>query len=102
MGLEDYSHDEMTSESSLSKEPEPLPVQPAPMPHAEHGALVDHKIPQEDVVQASPQLLWSRIRREIRQPLAEFWGGESVSSASRLSTDEWNYHSSASRFERLY
>jgi hypothetical protein len=85
MGLENFSHDEMASESSSNKDPEPMPIQPTPMAHAEHGPLVDHKIPQEDVVQASPNLVWSKIRHEIRAPLAEFFGGEFDPSASDLS-----------------
>jgi aquaglyceroporin related protein, other eukaryote len=43
-------------------------------PHAEHGALIDHDVPQEDAVQAQPKLLWSRIRHYFRDPLSEFFG----------------------------
>ena len=44
-------------------------------PHAEHGPLVDHKIPIEDeVIEAHPDLAWSRIRHTLREPFAEFWG----------------------------
>lgn len=42
--------------------------------HQEHGPLVDHKIPQEDAVQAQPDLAWSRIRYTLREPLSEFFG----------------------------
>lgn len=42
--------------------------------YAEHGALVDHKIPQEDTVQAAPDLLWSRVRHYMREPFSEFFG----------------------------
>ncbi|KAL2396230.1 Aquaglyceroporin-9 [Exophiala dermatitidis] len=42
--------------------------------YAEHGPLVDHKIPQEDVVQSHPDLAWSRIRHFCREPFAEFFG----------------------------
>ena len=48
-----------------------VPNQPA---YQEHGPLVDHKIPQADAVQAEPDLLWSRIRHFLREPLAEFFG----------------------------
>lgn len=41
---------------------------------AEHGPLVDHKIPQADAVQQEPDLLWSRIRHFLREPLSEFFG----------------------------
>ncbi|KIX03909.1 uncharacterized protein Z518_07462 [Rhinocladiella mackenziei CBS 650.93] len=41
---------------------------------AEHGPLVDHKIPQSDVVQQEPDLAWSRIRHFLREPLSEFFG----------------------------
>jgi aquaglyceroporin related protein len=36
--------------------------------------LIDHKIPQDEAVQAEPDLLWSRIRHTIREPLSEFFG----------------------------
>jgi len=42
--------------------------------HAEHGPLIDHKIPQADAVQAEPDLLWSRIRKFFREPFSEFFG----------------------------
>lgn len=45
-----------------------------PVPHAEHGPLIDHKIPQEEAVPQEPELLWSQVRRFCREPLAEFWG----------------------------
>ncbi|EHY61025.1 Aquaglyceroporin-9 [Exophiala dermatitidis] len=48
-------------------------VQDAPA-FAEHGPLVDHKIPQADVVQQEPDLLWSRIRHTLREPFSEFFG----------------------------
>ena len=41
---------------------------------AEHGPLVDHKVPQEDVVQSEPDLTWSRIRHYMREPFSEFFG----------------------------
>ncbi|PMD45857.1 aquaporin [Hyaloscypha variabilis F] len=43
-------------------------------PYAEHGPGIDHHIPQDDVVQAEPELWWSRTRHVIREPLAEFFG----------------------------
>ena len=43
-------------------------------PHAEHGPLIDHIVPQADVVQASPELLWCRIRATLREPFSEFFG----------------------------
>ena len=48
-----------------------VPGQPA---YGEHGALVDHKVPQEDVVQSEPDLRWSRIRHYMREPFSEFFG----------------------------
>ena len=75
MGVEDFSHNEQApSSSASSKDMEPVPIQP-PLPHAEHGPVIDHKIPQEDAIQASPELLWSRIRHGLREPFAEFWVG---------------------------
>lgn len=43
-------------------------------PHAEHGAPIDHRVPQQDVVQAQPDLTWSRIRHQLREPFSEFFG----------------------------
>jgi aquaglyceroporin related protein, other eukaryote len=43
-------------------------------PYGEHGPLVDHKGPQEDVVQAEPDLWWSRWRHTLREPFSEFFG----------------------------
>jgi aquaglyceroporin related protein, other eukaryote len=42
--------------------------------YGEHGALVDHKVPQEDVVQSGPDFRWSRVRHYLREPLSEFFG----------------------------
>lgn len=42
--------------------------------HAEHGPLIDHKITQADAVESEPDLLWSRIRRLMREPFSEFFG----------------------------
>src|SRR5947209_8510325 len=42
--------------------------------HAGHGPLIDHKIPQADAVESEPDLLWSRIRRIMREPFSEFFG----------------------------
>lgn len=43
-------------------------------PYAEHGPGIDHKIPQENVIDAGPNLAWSRIRHQFREPLSEFFG----------------------------
>ena len=45
-----------------------------PVPHAEHGAPIDHHGPQQDAVQAQPDLVWSRIRHQLREPFSEFFG----------------------------
>lgn len=42
--------------------------------YGEHGPMVDHKIPAEDAVRSEPDLLWSRIRNYLREPLSEFFG----------------------------
>jgi hypothetical protein len=42
--------------------------------YTEKGPLINHEIPQADVVQQEPDLAWSRIRRYFREPLAEFFG----------------------------
>jgi aquaglyceroporin related protein, other eukaryote len=43
-------------------------------PYEEHGPGIDHHIPQDEAVQAEPELWWSKTRRVIREPLAEFFG----------------------------
>lgn len=43
-------------------------------PHAEHGPLIDYKIPQADAVEAGPDLFWSRLRHLMREPFSEFFG----------------------------
>ena len=43
-------------------------------PYAEHGAPIDNRGPQDDIVQSHPDLRWSRIRHQFREPFAEFFG----------------------------
>lgn len=62
------SHAEQTTNGDTHGKPVAL------LPHAEHGALIDHHVPQEEAVQAKPDLLWSRIRHYFRDPLSEFFG----------------------------
>ena len=65
------AHREHSSASSeIMAETKPA----VPEPYQEHGALIDHKVPQDDVVQAQPDLAWSRIRRTLREPFSEFFG----------------------------
>lgn len=47
---------------------------PAPLPHAEHGPVIDHKIPQEDAIPSHPDLWWPSVRRAYRDYLSEFFG----------------------------
>lgn len=42
--------------------------------HAEHGALIDHKIEQDEAVEAYPDLWWSRVRHVCRDGFSEFMG----------------------------
>jgi aquaglyceroporin related protein len=62
------SHEENIHEVKLDIEEHHLEA------YAEHGPGIDHKIPQDDVVQARPELVWSKIRRTLRDPFAEFFG----------------------------
>lgn len=75
MGLEKFSHEEQASDSS-SRPLEPTANRPPspPLPHAEHGAVIDHKITQDLAVPKGPELAWSRIRHTFRAELAEFFG----------------------------
>lgn len=69
------SHQEHTS---IAASPPSVPMAEhksgVEQPHAEHGAPIDHVGPQEEVVQAQPDLLWSRIRHTLREPFSEFFG----------------------------
>lgn len=60
----DVSQAEKPSSSSISSY----------APYAEHGAGIDHLIPEEYVTQQQPKLLWSRIRHTMREPFSEFLG----------------------------
>lgn len=42
--------------------------------YEEHGAGIDHKIPQEDAIQSHPTLWWSQTRHMLREPFSEFFG----------------------------
>ncbi len=42
--------------------------------HQEHGPLVDHKIEADNAVRSNPDLTWSRIRYQLREPFSEFFG----------------------------
>ena len=64
--------------------------------YGEHGPLVDHKVPQEDVVRSEPDLRWSRIRHYLREPFSEFWVSLSVCSCQNASVDSSNRASSFS------
>jgi aquaglyceroporin related protein len=62
------SHEEDIHEDKMEIEEHHLEA------YAEHGPGIDHKIPQDNVVQARPELAWSKIRRAMRDPFAEFFG----------------------------
>jgi hypothetical protein len=40
----------------------------------EHGALIDHQIPQADAKPARPDLWWSKVRAYMQEPFSEFFG----------------------------
>lgn len=40
----------------------------------EHGAPIDHRIPQADAKPARPDLWWSRVRAYMQEPFSEFFG----------------------------
>jgi aquaglyceroporin related protein len=51
---------------------------PAPLIQAEtlreHGAPIDHEIPQADVKESNPDLWWSKVRSFMIEPFSEFFG----------------------------
>jgi aquaglyceroporin related protein, other eukaryote len=63
-------HDEVVSQHNKYR-PTTVPGVPA---YAEHGTLIDHERPQENVVKAAPDLAWSRVRKYLREPFSEFFG----------------------------
>ena len=77
MGMENSYHKEQigdTSDSSSKDFNQPAMPPAPPLPHAEHGPIIDHKIPQEDAVASHPDLWWPRVRRTMREPFSEFFG----------------------------
>lgn len=69
-----YDHAQRSSDDTIAMD-EKRRTSVVGMPaHQEHGPLVDHKIPQDDAVQAAPDLAWSRIRHRLREPFSEFFG----------------------------
>lgn len=62
-----------TEHLAMSKEYRRTSVAGVPA-HQEHGVAIDHKVPQADVVEEQPDLRWSRIRHQLREPFAEFFG----------------------------
>lgn len=79
MGVEqtypEANHNETASGMSSDSNKDFTPAAPLPPPpHAEHGPVIDHKIPQEDAVAAHPDLWWPRMRRTLREPFSEFFG----------------------------
>jgi aquaglyceroporin related protein, other eukaryote len=48
---------------------------PEPLPHAEHGPVIDaHRGPAEEAVPLNSNLTWPRIRHQFREYLSEFFG----------------------------
>lgn len=51
---------------------------PTPLTQAEtlreHGALIDHEIPQADAKASNPDLWWSKVRSLMIEPFSEFFG----------------------------
>lgn len=78
MGLDATQHEEVasanSSNSSVKKEQDVLPVSRPSIPHAEHGPIIDPQRPQEKVVPLHPELMWPKIRRICREPFSEFFG----------------------------
>ncbi|GAM87359.1 hypothetical protein ANO11243_053830 [Dothideomycetidae sp. 11243] len=51
-------------------------IRPRRQPYSEHGALIDRSATAEAISkpQSHPTLMWPRVRRAFREPLAEFMG----------------------------
>ena len=67
-------HEGKSAQSPTVSYDEHSRTQPVQAAYAEHGPGIDHQIAQEDVIQAEPDLLWSRIRHVMREPFSEFFG----------------------------
>lgn len=63
------------------------------LPYAEHGAPIDHVGPQEEVVQAQPDLAWSRIRHMLREPFSEFFGTLVFAKMANINLTQLQAHS---------
>ncbi|KAH9217867.1 aquaporin-like protein [Leptodontidium sp. 2 PMI_412] len=74
------SHDEFAAhlndhaESSHSAHKDALSEKEIQEAYGEHGPGIDHNIPQKDAVPARPDLWWSRMRHNFREPFSEFFG----------------------------
>jgi aquaglyceroporin related protein len=73
----DTSGSEGSNSPSLYYQPPNLPT-PTPLTQAEtlreHGAPIDHDVPQAKVKPANPDLWWSRVRNVMIEPFSEFFG----------------------------
>jgi hypothetical protein len=56
------------------RQPSPLVQHPTMETLREHGALIDHQIPQADAKPARPDLWWSKVRAYMQEPFSEFFG----------------------------
>lgn len=56
------------------RQPIPLQQQATMETLREHGALIDHQIPQADAKPARPDLWWSKVRAYMQEPFSEFFG----------------------------
>lgn len=71
MGLGEVAHDERVPARSANTSQIPIIE---PHTRAEHGAPIDHEVPPDSIVETGADLLWSRIRRSLREPFSEFFG----------------------------
>lgn len=67
----------------------------------EHGAPIDHIVPQANTRASNPDLWWSKVRASLQEPFSEFFGvfimilfGDGVVAQVVLSSDaKGNYQS---------
>lgn len=63
-------HKEYGFDSRVSASSSPVSSQP----YSEHGPGIDIELPHHKFTEAEPDLWWSHVRHQLREPFSEFFG----------------------------
>jgi aquaglyceroporin related protein, other eukaryote len=70
-GIRTFSSTDVVPKDYLKEESQSENIRKTP--HQEHGILIDQHIVDKDA-ESYPDLMWSRIRRYMKDPFSEFFG----------------------------